>query len=175
MPYSVTCECGKAHEVSTGEAGTTLTCSCGRAVSVPSYRVLKEQTPERQIEALIREGKAPIGENCSGCREPTDRIVYVVVTYGGAHVPGGMTLQQMMIWWSIFCCVGWVAAVAMLILRGTVRAGEKPLGQQTLRLPIRLCQDCPRQPNALHHYLCRIPLYERLLAMHPDANVSHCE
>jgi hypothetical protein len=72
-------------------------------------------------------------------------------------------------------CGGWLVVLALLSIRRGLRAEEKPLNQQILRLPIRLCEDCPGQPNALENYLCRVPIYERLLALHPDAQTSLCE
>ena len=65
MKYPVACECGATHQVSGGDAGTTLSCTCGRKFDIPPLHILRSEAgqatiaPEIVVESLLAEGDFP--------------------------------------------------------------------------------------------------------------------
>lgn len=54
--HQIPCECGRIHEVTRTQAGSSLNCECGRVLSVPALRELKDfptvEHPDSPAETL---------------------------------------------------------------------------------------------------------------------------
>src|SRR4051812_49946968 len=86
MDFFITCECGKNHPVTEGQAGGRLACDCGRSVAVPALGELRRQaglaayrpSPVHLINHLRAAGDLLSGESCARCGVPTDQTVTAV-------------------------------------------------------------------------------------------------
>src|SRR5262245_46347037 len=83
--YLVTCECGQAHRVSAGAAGTIFACNCGRQVEAPSLYALRRSageptvSAELEIRALLQDGRLPEESMCLRCGTETADVGYALV------------------------------------------------------------------------------------------------
>ena len=177
MTYTVTCECGKRHEVSTGDAGTTLNCSCGRAVSVPSLGVLRQQagelgrSPEMILDSMLENGELPEDSFCVVCQARTDSVRYFEVECERVESVKVASLLSAV----FFVIYGWIwgllAYASSLRKEGTT----PPRGRNVhYRLPLRICLVCDSKRDAASNkeLLCRVPVYEHLLKKYPHAEIS---
>ena len=73
--HQIPCSCGKVHEVSKTQAGSSLTCDCGQEVSVPTLRELKDfpvvERPDPQTAELTL-------ASASGARERRTGLIFVL-------------------------------------------------------------------------------------------------
>ncbi len=49
--YPVICDCGKVHEVTGGQAGSSFPCGCGKTVEVPTLGTLKRSVGQSAVSA----------------------------------------------------------------------------------------------------------------------------
>ena len=168
--YSVTCGCGRIHQVSGGAAGSVLSCACGNQLEVPSLAVLRRSagepvvSPEIEIRFLLQSKELPQEHNCLRCWAETTEISQVLVECERAEVSlsGEWNFS-----WLAFLFLGHLA-----FWRSTE---TKERGRNiSFCLPLRLCRDCARQlgRSALIKVMCQVPVYARLLEKYPHAKVS---
>jgi hypothetical protein len=177
VKYSVKCECGRAQEVSTGDAGATVTCSCGRKVEVPSLSVLRREAgqftaaPELILESMLANSELPDSSDCVVCHTSTDGIrtfdVHCERTETRKEVGGCGYFA----YWILF---GWVGLLWASLLN---RQHTAVLGRNVrFMLPLRICPTCDGQiaSRDFAMLLCRVPVYDHLIAKYPHATVKRC-
>lgn len=83
--YQIPCKCGKIHEVSKAQAGSTLTCECGETVQVPTMREIRAYSV---IERQDPSEKHRSEERSSGIRERRTGLLFVLLM-GAVLFAGG--------------------------------------------------------------------------------------
>lgn len=73
--YQIPCECGRIHDVTKTQAGSSIACECGKTLSIPTMRELREypvtERPDPQKEALSLHG-------VSGARQRRNGLLFVL-------------------------------------------------------------------------------------------------
>lgn len=68
--YQIPCECGRIHEVTKTQAGSSVVCECGESLSIPTMRELKEypvtERPDPQKKALSLHSASGVRQRRSG-------------------------------------------------------------------------------------------------------------
>lgn len=178
MQYRIYCECGESVTVAETAAGTSAPCRCGRTVVIPSLRELRRlagvpessPSPEMAVEALLLAGKLPEEDHCVLCGTETSATVCCKTECERARVRGG----QPPLWAYLlgYLTFGWLGVLIAELTAGEEREWGK---DRVFPLPLRVCDACRRgltNPAAVKAALCRVPLYQRLLAKYPRARVS---
>jgi hypothetical protein len=175
MPYSVTCECSKVHQVTTGDAGVTLNCSCGRPVEVPSLSVLRRDageftaSPELIIESMLRNNELPENSLCVQCHTVTENVRYYDVVCERAELKRA---ANGCIYFGYLLLFGWVGAVLAMIKDD---AAQGVHGRNiNFRLPLRICSVCNSkriEPDS-KELLCQVPVYAHLFLKYPHARIT---
>lgn len=178
MTYEVRCECGKAHAVSSADAGSSLRCACGRSVDVPPLHQLRTTageegvSPSMQLQAMLHRNELPGTRNCACCLRETDHLIRVSVVCeqvivsekgsAGAALLGGMLF-------------GLLAGLAAMVIS---RAGQQPVQhgtQVSFILPVRVCETCARSlttTEAIRKALSTTAIYEALFEQYPKASIE---
>lgn len=177
MQIRVPCECGEALSVTEGSAGQKLPCRYGRVVAIPRYRELlamagqgPDLAPDFVIERLLLAGKLPEEDCCLACGTPTGEVAQVVVQCERAQV--GQAGRS----WLYYAGVALLSPMHAVFARAHHGPNEPTEhGKDKIYLlPLRLCQQCKEQmiaAKATKDILHLVPVYHRLLAKYPKANV----
>ena len=176
--YRVTCECGKAFRVTSGEAGSSLPCVCGKTVVVPALSKLRESvvasadTPEVEFDARLRTGQLPIERKCVLCQSETEQVTMISMRCKQRQELAVMPLLLGLLY--LVPCVGWIAAllgaavaVKTIRERGTVE-------DAVIDFPVRVCPKCtPRLAGGgvARSAVKSTELYANLLAKYSHAKV----
>jgi hypothetical protein len=159
-------------------AGTTVTCSCGRPAQVPSLREMRrlagvrepEPPLEMVVEALLHAGELPEARHCVLCDTATEGVVWCRAECEQTQNISG---------WPFALASSLGALISALLGFGVLVTSDGPdevRGRDRVYdLPLRACEGCrPRliTPKELKAALLRVPLYRRLLAKYPQAEVS---
>jgi len=165
--YLVTCECGQAHNVTAGAAGTHVACGCGRQVAVPSLQALRRSageptvSAELEIRALLQDDRLPEEPTCLRCGAETADVGHALVVCERPEVQGTewrFRLPPLLLGWLVWTRSG--------------QAQER--GRHvSFRLPLRLCRGCAARlwRSEVVELLRRVPVYGRLLEKYPHADV----
>lgn len=74
--YQIPCECGRIHDVTKTQAGSSLVCECGKSLSIPTMRELQKypviERPDPQKEALSL-------YSVSGARQRRNGLLFVLL------------------------------------------------------------------------------------------------
>lgn len=173
--YPVTCECGKEHAVTGGQAGSTVACECGRTVEVPTLGTLKRSVGQSavsadwEIEHRLKEGSLPVETECVLCGAMTTDTLPVRVECERAEVKSAFKW-----WYFVFFPLGMWFLIGMIVAQLTGR--ERLEGRDVaFRLPVRVCAGCRSQVQTVEGAraaLMKCELYARLLVKYPHATVS---
>ena len=150
MNYQIACSCHKIHQVTTGDAGSSLKCSCGQNVEVPSLTVLRREagelggSPELMLETMLRDGELPQDSNCVKCHAKTDNVRYFSVECETPEIKESRTgVGHMMAFVMFF---GWLGALmGYLRERGNMERENIRGRLVNFRLPLQICEICDRQ------------------------------
>ncbi len=162
MNYEVRCECGKVHDVSAADAGSSIRCACGRAVDVPPLHMLRasaggDAVPTlANVRAALRNGMLPGTRDCSGCGCDTDGHCRVKVVC--EHDPNNTK--------SFFKWL--IVLFAVSNMRPLASAGD----EEAVIVPLPICAACRpklRTTSGLRSALRSIPDYAALLDQYPKA------
>jgi len=172
---TIQCDCGKAHAVSEGAAGTTLKCSCGCGVQVPRLAELRRLTgrtstisPEMHLDHLQSTNQIDVGGHCALCGVTTERRITLEVECERAWVKGGGGFWSQLIG---FIMLGWVG----LLIARLGSSERRQLGADKIyQLPLPICEHCrPRLKDRSVAWDClmQIPVYGDLLEKFPNAKI----
>ncbi|HEX4613978.1 MAG TPA: hypothetical protein VH092_37700 [Urbifossiella sp.] len=178
MEYRVTCGCGKALTVRSGDAGATLRCACGRDVEVPSLHQLRLSageealTPVPRIRAMLASGLLPGTHGCAVCgREPAPNA-RVHIECERAHTGGGMSKGEVLTGCLLGMVFGWlIGLVALVGLRGQPRQYGADV---SVAVPLPVCETCRpalSDATALRRALRAVSHYADLLDRYPEARI----
>lgn len=76
--YQIPCSCGKIHEVSTTQAGSSFTCECGKIVSVPSLREIQTFPAIERRDSAEEESLSQVPAH--GIRQRRTGLLFVLFT-----------------------------------------------------------------------------------------------
>jgi hypothetical protein len=174
--YRVNCECGKSHQVTTGDAGSQLHCECGRTVDVPELHILRATageptiSPELAIELLLKDGKIPGDGNCICCGVPSNEKCYVrIVCERGELRAEGWRVNA---WYTVLgLLLGWI------VVRREWQPESVRGRHVEFRLPILLCSNCaPSMTRSkIPDTLRKIDVYRQLLDKYPKSSIGKLE
>src|SRR5437762_2353280 len=85
MEFHISCDCGKPHTVTAGDAGAKIPCVCGRTVIVPSLSELRRghgltlyDAPVLEIQRMLADHELPPAGGCVRCGVAAERVAVVV-------------------------------------------------------------------------------------------------
>lgn len=166
-PLGCDCQgCGRKHDVTAPQAGTTLVCACGFEIQIPPLSELRRQAGMRAYEKSvvqeiaegIQDGKLPSNDDCLGCHRPKTRKRWLeaVCERGGARTRttggdvGGFV-------------AGLIGGIPFVIPLGDGSSGEliedSPGRDVTVFLPAPICDECRRHLHrGVGTFVCRVLL-----------------
>lgn len=172
--YPVACECGKEHQVTGGQAGSSFPCGCGKVVEVPTLGALKRSvgqsavSAELEIEHRLADGSLPEERNCVLCGARTPDTLMVSVECERSEVKSNFK------WW-YWLLFPFLLFKLIVIFAYATRRVERHGRDVSFRLPVRVCKPCQPQMRTAadaRDALFQSELYARLLAKYPHAVVS---
>lgn len=173
--YSISCVCGKTHEVTSGQAGTEITCACGKTVAVPSLANLRRQageptaSAEMLIEAKLQSGQLPEESHCLCCDTETEDVLNAeIICEKITEHTGGKNAGIIAAFFGLFAYA--LAAIVDSSSKSVTAQGR----DVRFRVPLRICKECSSSLTGsdLRETLKKESLYQRLLEKYPEASVS---
>lgn len=173
--YPVVCACGLTHQVTGGQAGSSIACGCGRNVEVPTLGTLKRSvglsavSADWEIERRLKEGSLPLEDACVLCGAETRDTLRVGVQCERSEVKSDFKW-----WYWVFLPLGPIFRWVLRYARRTDR--RRRLGRDVaFRLPVRVCEECEPRVQTVEGAraaMMKSELYARLLAKYPHASIT---
>jgi transcription elongation factor Elf1 len=174
--YRVSCDCGRSHQVSGGDAGSHLPCGCGRTVDVPDLHTLRTSvgeptiSPELAIEMMMRDRQIPGDGTCLCCGAMTADICHVQVECERPEVNKGG--------WKLNLLPTLAGLLFGFVIWHREWNNEQVRGRHVaFRLPMRTCSACARSlsKTEIGTALRQINVYRQLLDKYPHASIGRLE
>lgn len=175
MEFRVSCDCGKPHTVTAGDAGAKLACPCGRAVTVPRLSELRRQqglapfdAPILEIQRMLEAHELPPAGGGVRCGVAAERVAVLFAECAKAPSHRRSVGRYMLL--AIGLMIPGVHTLLMRELRE-----QQPLYDVTIELPFMLCEHCraeTRDKPAIKALLRHIPVYARLLDKYRSTRVT---
>jgi hypothetical protein len=175
MEFRVSCDCGKPHTVTAGDAGAKVACPCGRTVSVPSLSELRRgqglapyDAPLLEIERMLAANQLPPAGGCVRCGGGAERVAVVAAECARAPAQRRTVARYLLLAFAIM-----IPGVRTAVMRDL--NASQPQYDAIAQLPLLLCDHCraeTRDKTAIKALLRHVPVYARLLDKYPSTRVT---